>query len=86
MTDHRPGDLPHPRRTSAARYPNVAERIIRSARDVAAIVALILVSVLMVLLLGVIAAIGHRLDQVDSTIDPAPSVTGCPFGPGECGG
>lgn len=65
-------------------YPNRAERIIRSVMHVAATVALILVSILMAMLLAGVAAVAHRLS--DSGSDPAPAVTGCPFGDLECGG
>lgn len=65
-----------------ALYPNRAERIIRSLMHVVAIITMLLVSLLMALLLTTAASIADRLGEVD----PAPAVTGCPFGEGQCGG
>jgi hypothetical protein len=66
--------------------PNRFERTVRVVRDVAATVALILVSVLMALMLGAVVAIGKRISDLGGTPDPAPAATGCPFGPNDCGG
>lgn len=63
-------------------YPNRFERIIRVIMQIAFTVACILASVLMVLLLAAVSSVADRLDGPD----PAPAVTGCPFGDLECGG
>lgn len=91
----RPGDFPPTAQqmnelVAASRYPNKAERTVRVVKDLLASLALLLASVLMVLLLSVVIAIGHRLGQVSDDLGtepgPEPTVTGCPFGPDQCGG
>jgi hypothetical protein len=69
-------------------YPNTFERVVHVVRDLLACLALLLVSVLMVLMLTFLAAIEHRVGQVGDSVDPgpAPTATGCPFGPDDCGG
>lgn len=66
------------------------ERTVRVVRDLLACLALLLVSVLMALALYTAISIGHRLDQIGDDLGgdpgPTPTVTGCPFGPGQCGG
>lgn len=62
-------------------YPNRLERTVRSVMHVVAIVTMVLLSLLMLFLLNGITTIADRLSE-----DPAPAVTGCPFGDLECGG
>lgn len=71
-------------------YPSTLERTVRVIRDLLACLALLLASILMALLLVTGAAIVHGLQQTgdSGSVDPgpAPTATGCPFGPGQCGG
>lgn len=64
-------------------YPSIVERIVRLARDLCAIIALVLVSFLMFGLLRAVTAVGDNLERIGT---PDPVVTGCPFGETECGG
>lgn len=64
------------------RYPSVVERIVRTAMHLAAIMALILASILM---FGVLRAIDRVGDGIDR-LTPEPAATGCPFGEEACGG
>lgn len=70
--------------------PSTFERTVRVIRDLLACLALLLASILMALLLVTGAAIVHGLQQTgdSGSVDPgpAPTATGCPFGPGQCGG
>lgn len=62
-------------------YPNLFERIVRVVMQIAFTVACLLACVFMVLGLAALSSVADRLGS-----DPAPAVTGCPFGDGECGG
>lgn len=68
--------------TEPDRYPNLAERVVKVALHVVAIIALVLASALMVVAIRAGVAIGESVQR----IAPQPLVTGCPFGDGECGG
>jgi hypothetical protein len=67
---------------------NMFERVLRGAREVVAIVALILASVLMALLLATLGSLASRWGDSGGVVGPAPEpgVSGCPFGEGQCGG
>lgn len=64
-----------------ALYPNLFERIVRVVMQIAFTLACLLACVFMVLGLAALSSIADRLGD-----DPAPVVTGCPFGDLECGG
>jgi hypothetical protein len=57
----------------ADHYPNTAERIIRTVRDVCAIVALVLVSLLMFGLFNALSELGNAVERVA----PEPTVSEC---------
>jgi hypothetical protein len=72
---------------------NLFERILRGVREVLTIVALALLVFYMVATLAAVRAIGDRLSDggtpdpgVTVTVPPDPDDTGCPSGPGQCGG
>lgn len=65
---------------------NVFERILRVIREVLTIVVLALVAFILIVSLAAVKAIGDRLSEDSGTVGPTPTDTGCPFGPGECGG
>jgi hypothetical protein len=74
--------------TAPAHGPNLLERTVRTVMHVLAGITLLLASVLMVLALIGYATIRHRISELNDSVtpDPVPSVTGCPFGPDQCGG
>jgi hypothetical protein len=59
--------------------------IFRAVRDVVIIVACLCVIAATLALFMLGARIRHAVEQVDPA-QPAPAVTGCPFGPDACGG
>lgn len=62
--------------------------IFRIVRDIIVILACLCVIGATIEALIIQAKLAHAVEQIDQTIDPgpAPSVTGCPFGPDQCGG
>jgi hypothetical protein len=65
---------------------NVFERILRAIREMLTIVVLALVAFILVVSLAAVKAFGDRLSEDSGTVGPTPTDTGCPFGPGQCGG
>lgn len=63
--------------------PSRAWRVVRMILGVLGIVALVQAVIVMSVLFVLAASITSRLG---AATDPAPAVTGCPFGEGECGG
>lgn len=63
--------------------PNLLERILRSIMHAAAIVALVLASLLMLTFIRLGFNLGDAVERINN---PDPGVTGCPAGDGECGG
>lgn len=60
----------------------------RIIRDTIVILACLCVIVLTAEVLILEAKIANTISQIGQTVDPGPvpSETGCPFGPGQCGG
>lgn len=92
-TPYVPGDLPHlghavPAETDIGTLigraePSRAWRIVRMILGVLGIIALAEFVVASIVLLVLAGGIVSRIDQVTT---PDPVVTGCPFGPDDCGG